>query len=169
MIIAGVDPGSRVTGYGIIRVEGNRFHCLEYGGINAVTRGDKTELKDRLNRVFDSLCALFEKYSPDYLVVENVFYARNARSSLVLGHVRGVILLAAARAALPVVEYTPLEVKRAITGYGRADKDQVQAMVRRLLGLDQLPQPHDAADALALALCQGFGGSRSPKIGRAHV
>ncbi len=166
MIIAGVDPGSRVTGYGIIRVSGNRFHCLDYGSISTAGGSKLPELKDRLNSIFSSLSEIFTRYSPDYLVVENIFYARNIRSSLLLGHVRGVILLAAARASLPVIEYSPLEVKKAVTGYGRADKAQVQTMVQRLLGLQEVPRPHDASDALALALCQGFGGARSGKRGK---
>ncbi len=98
--------------------------------------------------------------------MESVFYARNVHSSLLLGHVRGVILLAAARANLPVVEYSPLEVKKAVTGYGRADKAQVQSMVKTLLNLESIPEPNDASDALALAICQGFGGARSSKRGK---
>ena len=166
MIIAGVDPGSRVTGFGIIKVEGNHFQCLDYGAISTTGRGSPAELKDRLHKIFDSLSAVIDKHSPDYLVVESIFYARNVHSSLLLGHVRGVILLVAARAGLPVIEYRPLEVKKAVTGYGRADKEQVQTMVQRLLNLDKIPHPHDASDALALALCQGFGGARSSKRGK---
>jgi len=166
MIIAGVDPGSRVTGYGIIKVEGNHFQCLDYGVISTTGRGCPSELKDRLHKIFESLSDVLDKHSPDYLVVESIFYARNVHSSLLLGHVRGVILLSAARAGLPVIEYTPLEVKKAVTGYGRADKEQVQTMVKRLLNLDTIPKPHDASDALALAICQGFGGARSSKRGK---
>ena len=166
MIIAGVDPGSRVTGYGVIRVTGNRFQCLDYGAISTVGRSDSPELKDRLNKIFIALSDILEKYSPEFLVVESVFYARNVHSSLLLGHVRGVILLAAARANLPVVEYSPLEVKKAVTGYGRADKAQVQSMVKTLLNLESIPEPNDASDALALAICQGFGGARSSKRGK---
>lgn len=166
MIIAGVDPGSRVTGYGVIKVTGNRFQCLDYGTVSTTGRSDPPELKDRLNKIFMSLSDVFEKYSPEFLVVESVFYSRNVHSSLLLGHVRGVILLAAARANLSVVEYSPLEVKKAVTGYGRADKAQVQSMVKTLLNLERVPEPNDAADALALALCQGFGGTRSSKRGK---
>ena len=166
MIIAGVDPGSRITGYGIIKVTGNRFQCLDYGAINLTGRGAPPELKDRLDTIFTSLSDIFVTHSPEYLVVESVFYARNVHSSLLLGHVRGVILLAAARAGLPVIEYSPLEVKKAVTGYGRADKEQVQTMVKRLLNLDKVPEPNDASDALALALCKGFGGARSSKRGK---
>ena len=165
MIIAGVDPGSRVTGYGIIKVTGNHFQCLDYGAISTTGRGDPSDLKDRLLKIFNALSEVLTKYTPEYLVVESVFYARNVHSSLLLGHVRGIILLAAAQANLPVVEYSPLEVKKAVTGYGRAGKEQVQAMVKTLLNLESVPQPHDASDALALALCQGFGGARSSKRG----
>lgn len=166
MIIFGVDPGSRTTGYGIVSVCGNRFACLDYGGIRTeAPTGELPDLQVRLNSIFETLSSLLAQYSPDCLVVENVFYARNARSALMLGHVRGVILLAASQSGLPVFEYSPLEVKKAVTGYGRADKVQVQTMVQRLLNLEAPPTPFDAADALALALCRGFGGARTGKRG----
>ncbi len=166
MIIAGVDPGSRVTGYGIIQVSGNRFKCLDYGAIRVVGPGHSLALQERLHKIHRELTEIFSRFSPGCLVVESIFYARNVRSSLLLGHVRGVILLSAAQASLPVIEYTPLEVKKAVTGYGRADKEQVQNMVKTLLNLEEIPQPHDASDALALAICQGFGGARSSKRGK---
>ena len=166
MIIAGVDPGSRTTGYGIIKVEGNRFQCLDYGAITPSGKGQSFGLKERLDLIFTTLSDLFTDFQPDCLAVEEVFYAKNARSALMLGHVRGVILLAAARAGVELTEFSPLEVKKAVTGYGRADKAQVQVMVQRLLNLKEVPRPHDASDALALSLCCAFGGARSGTRGK---
>lgn len=166
MIIAGVDPGSRTTGYGIIKVEGNRFTCLDFGGITPSGKGSSGSLQERLDFIFTTLSSLFSEFQPDCLAVEEIFYAKNARSALMLGHVRGAILLAAARAGLDLTEVSPLEVKKAVTGYGRADKAQVQVMVQRLLNLKEVPRPYDASDALAIALCCAFGGSRSGTRGK---
>jgi crossover junction endodeoxyribonuclease RuvC len=159
MIIMGVDPGSRVTGYGVISVEGNRFRCLDYGAIKVTLKGTLPAIPERLNQIHSSLSTLIEKFKPEIVVVEGLFYAANVKSALTLGHARGVVLLAAAQKDLPVAEYSPLEVKKAVTGYGRAGKTQIQTMVQTLLNLKSEPEPHDAADALALALCQAFNGS----------
>jgi crossover junction endodeoxyribonuclease RuvC len=156
MVIIGVDPGSRVTGYGVIALDGNRVQCLDYGGI----AGGNKELPDRINRIHGELCSFIARWAPSVMVVESVFNALNVRSAMVLGQTRGVVLLAAAQSGIPVAEYSALEVKKSVTGYGRADKQQVQMMVRTLLQLRQDPEPHDAADALAIALCHAF--TRSP-------
>jgi crossover junction endodeoxyribonuclease RuvC len=156
MVIIGVDPGSRVTGYGLLALEGNRVRCLDYGGI----AGGKNELPERIRRIHGELCRLISEWSPSVMAVEGVFNALNVRSAMILGQTRGVVLLAAAQSGIPVVEYSALEVKRSVTGYGRADKPQVQMMVRTLLKLKQNPEPFDAADALAIALCHAF--TRSP-------
>jgi crossover junction endodeoxyribonuclease RuvC len=156
MVIIGVDPGSRVTGYGLVALEGNRVRCLDYGGI----AGGKKELPERIHRIHAELCTLITRWTPSVMAVENVFYALNVRSAMVLGHTRGVVLLSAAQSGIPVAEYSALEVKKSVTGYGRADKQQVQMMVRTLLQLKQDPEPFDAADALAIALCHAF--IRSP-------
>ncbi|HUV12360.1 MAG TPA: crossover junction endodeoxyribonuclease RuvC [Acidobacteriota bacterium] len=158
MVIMGVDPGSRVTGYGIVSVEGNHFRCLDYGAISVVVNGAAPMIPERLKTIHSALTELMAKFEPEIVVVEGLFYAVNVKSALTLGHARGVILLAAAEQGLPVAEYSPLEVKKAVTGYGRADKQQVQTMVKTLLNLKSEPEPHDASDALALALCQAFNG-----------
>jgi crossover junction endodeoxyribonuclease RuvC len=146
--ILGIDPGSRITGYGLILAEGSRARSLCAGAI----RPREEPLPDRLHHIHRDLAALIAEHAPDLVAVETAFYHKSARSVLVLGHVRGVALLAARQAAIPVVEMAPREIKRAVTGNGNASKDQVAFMVRRILGLGESPQS-DAADALAVALC----------------
>lgn len=162
MVIMGVDPGSRVTGFGVISLEGNRVRCLDYGAIRTVAgRQAVPPVCDRLNLIFQGLQKVIAQHSPDVVAVEGVFHAANVKSALTLGHVRGVVLLAVAQAGIPLSEFSPLEVKKAVAGYGRADKSQVQSMVQVLLHLRTLPEPHDASDALALALCQAFSGGET--------
>ena len=158
VIILGVDPGSRVTGYGLIQVEGNRVCCIEYGGVLGTIRGQSNLFPDRLRRIHSKLHDVLKRHAPAVMAVEDIFHAVNAKSALKLGQTRGVILLAAGQFEIPLVEYTPLEVKKAVVGYGRASKEQIQMMVRTLLNLREEPQPHDAADALAVALCHAFRG-----------
>ena len=158
MIILGVDPGSRVTGYGLIKVEGNHLCCIEYGGVSGTVRGQSNLFPDRLRRIHTELHEVLKRHTPAVMAVEDIFHAVNARSALKLGQTRGVILLAAGQFEIPLAEYTPLEVKKAVVGYGRASKEQIQMMVRTLLNLREEPQPHDAADALAVALCHAFRG-----------
>jgi crossover junction endodeoxyribonuclease RuvC len=148
--IFGIDPGSERTGYGCVEAEGTRHRLIICGAITAVA-GDS--FPDRLARIHGELTILLAKTRPECVAVENIFHAVNARSALKLGHARGVAILAAVEAGCTVVEYTPAEVKRAVVGYGRADKRQVQQMIKLLLGLDKAPAPHDAADALAVAIC----------------
>jgi crossover junction endodeoxyribonuclease RuvC len=148
--IFGIDPGSERTGYGCIDVQGSRHVLIICGSISAPAG---STFPDKLKRIHAELSVLLERHRPECVAVENIFYARNVRSALKLGHARGVALLAASEAGLPVVEYTPAEVKRAVVGFGRAEKHQIQQMVKLLLGLDTLPSPHDAADALAVAIC----------------
>lgn len=159
MIILGVDPGSRATGYGAISVEGDRLRCIESGAISTVKKGKAPSIQTRLLMIHSQLESLIHRISPEVIVVEEVFHAVNVRSALVLGHVRGVVLLAASQAGIPLKEYAALEVKKSVVGYGRADKKQVQAMVKVLLNLRVVPEPHDAADALAIALCHSFNSS----------
>ncbi len=163
MIILGVDPGSQMTGYGLINVEGNHITCVEYGGISGTAKGESSLFPDRLKRIHTALCEIVKKTTPAVMAVEDIFYAVNAKSALKLGQTRGVILLVSSQFEMPLVEYTPLEVKKAVVGYGRASKAQIQMMVETLLNLREEPQPHDAADALAVALCHAFKGSRSPR------
>jgi crossover junction endodeoxyribonuclease RuvC len=148
--IFGIDPGSERTGYGCVEADGGRHRLVACGAISALA-GDA--FPQRLARIHRELTALLSACRPDCVAVENLFHAANARSALKLGHARGVAILAAVEAGCTVVEYTPAEVKRAIVGYGRADKHQVQQMIKLLLGLDRAPSPHDAADALAVAIC----------------
>ncbi len=166
MVILGVDPGSRVTGYGLVRTEGSRLYCLGYGGISVAGGSQTTGLSGRLKQIYDQLSLILDQYSPAAMAVEDVFFAVNAKSALKLGHTRGVVLLLAAQFDIPLVEYSPTAVKKAVVGYGRADKGQIQSMVRTLLNLKREPQPHDAADALAVALCHVFSRSRNRQLQR---
>jgi crossover junction endodeoxyribonuclease RuvC len=150
MIVLGVDPGSLRTGYGAIETDGRRHRLLERGTIAPSSR---LPLPARLRAIHEGVAALIARLSPDALAVEDVFHAANARTALVLGHVRGVVLLAGAQAGVPVHEFPPATVKQQITGFGRAEKGQVAFMVARLLELPGEGEAGDAADALAVALC----------------
>ena len=150
MKIFGIDPGSERTGYGCIEVKGSRHVLVICGSISVPAR---STFPDKLKHIHTDLAALLDRYRPDCVAVENIFHARNVRSALKLGHARGIALLAASEAGLPVAEYTPAEIKRAVVGFGRAEKHQIQQMVKLLLGLETPPSPHDAADALAVAIC----------------
>lgn len=150
MKIFGIDPGSERTGYGCVETDGRRHRLVSCGAI-AVTAS--SPLPARLSQIHRELTALLAAAQPDCVAIENIFHAANARSALKLGHARGVAMLAAAQAGCEVIEYTPAEIKRAVVGYGRAEKHQVQQMIKLLLGLDAVPSPHDAADALAVAIC----------------
>jgi crossover junction endodeoxyribonuclease RuvC len=148
--VFGIDPGSERTGYGCVETDGRRHQLVMCGAISAV-RSDA--FPQRLARIHRELAALLLQCQPDCVAVESVFFSTNVRSALKLGHARGVAMLAAVEASCEVAEYTPTEVKRAVVGYGRAEKHQVQQMVKVILGLDRAPSPHDAADALAVAIC----------------
>ena len=150
MRVFGIDPGSIRTGYGCVESDGSRHRLVLCGAIS--TKAGAT-LPDRLHLIHGQLSAFIRDAAPDCVVIENLFHARNVKSALTLGHARGVAVLAAVQAGLPVVEYTPAEIKQSVVGHGRAEKAQVQRMVMLLLGLDTAPSPHDAADALAVAIC----------------
>ena len=150
MRVFGIDPGSVRTGYGCIDTDG-RCHRLVACG--AISVGSRAGLPDRLHEIHKELSRLLARNRPDCVAIENLFHARNVKSALVLGHARGVAVLAAVEAGLPVLEYSPAQIKASVVGYGRADKAQMQRMVKLLLGLDTVPSPHDAADALAVAIC----------------
>jgi crossover junction endodeoxyribonuclease RuvC len=150
MRVLGVDPGSESTGFGIIDTDGQRHQPVQFGAIRP-PRG--AAFPARLLHIENKLQHLIETFQPEVVAVEEAFYAVNVKSALKLGHVRGVVLVVAARAGLPIFEYSPLEVKSATVGYGRAEKQQVQQMVRVILNLPTIPEPHDAADALAVAIC----------------
>jgi crossover junction endodeoxyribonuclease RuvC len=148
--IFGIDPGSERTGYGCVQSDGTHHHLVECG---AIRTPPLAAFPDKLLAIHTQLVALIERSRPDCVAIENLFHATNVRSALKLGHARGVSMLAATLAGVPVVEYTPAEIKRALVGYGRAEKHQVQQMVKLMLGLAEPPSPHDAADALAVAIC----------------
>lgn len=150
MRILGIDPGSRVTGFGVIDTDGSNHRLVSQGVVR--TRGADS-FAAKLKLIHDGILEVVDELAPEHVVVESLFYATNVKSALKLGHVRGVALLASVERGLPVHEYAPLEVKQAVVGYGRADKSQVQQMVAVLLGLATPPEPHDAADALAIAIC----------------
>ena len=149
--IIGIDPGSRITGYGVIEVKGNKIFHIDCGGIHIP--GEKP-LEQRLLYIYKNIKLLIEKFSPDMAGVEDVFFAKNAKSALMLGHARGIALLALAEMNIPLETYSPNEVKKAVTGVGNATKEQVQFMVKTLLSLDEAAF-EDASDALAIAICHG--------------
>jgi len=154
MRVCGIDCGTETTGYGIVEWDDRaRNPHLSSIGAGGICPPKKSQLPVRLAFIYAELTSLFERYRPDVIAVEEVFYSVNARSAIRLGHVRGVALLAAATAGLPIAEYAPLTIKSTVTGYGLAAKQQVQFMVARLLCLPVAPEPADAADALAIAIC----------------
>ena len=150
MRILGIDPGIESTGYGIIESDGTNHAAILFG---AVKTRPRKPFHERLLRIFTELTDILSRERAEVMVIEEIFYAANVRSALRLGHARGVALLIAAQQGLDVFEYSPLEIKSAIVGYGRAEKSQVQGMVRFLLKLPEIPTPDDAADALAVAIC----------------
>ena len=150
MIILGIDPGIADTGYGIIEVDGSKLKCIEYGSIR--TRAN-TALSKRLKKLYSDLDNIIKKHQPDVIGVEELFFCNNVKTALIVGQARGVVLLCAEQHALILKEFTPLQVKQAVSSYGQASKMQVQKMVKILLNLKVLPKPDDAADALAVAIC----------------
>lgn len=150
MIILGIDPGFAITGYGIIKYDNNRFKVLDYG---AITTDSGLRLSDRLLVLYNKLEELIDSYNPDVFAIEELFFNKNIKTALNVGHGRGVVLLAAAKSNKDIFEYTPLQVKQSVVGYGRAQKTQIQQMVKMILNLREVPKPDDVADALAVAIC----------------
>ena len=150
MLILGIDPGTATTGYGLIEEKGGMLSLIDYG---VILTGAKLPLEQRLEKIYDQLEDIIEEYNPDEIAVEELFFSNNAKTAMSVGQARGVILLATQKAGVPVSEYTPNQVKNGICGYGGADKKQVQKMVQILLKLSETPEPDDAADALAIAIC----------------
>ena len=161
MRVVGIDCGSERTGYGVIDSDGRRHHLVSFGVIRT---SPKDDFPSRLHHIYKNLKELLESKAPDGVAVEGVFYATNIRTVLKLAHVRGVALLAAAEQGLAVGEYSPLEVKDSVVGYGRATKEQVQTMVQSLLRLEEPIESHDAADALAVAICHSVHTATAAKI-----
>ena len=150
MIIIGIDPGYAIVGIGVVQYTGNKFRTLEYG---AITTPAGMPTVDRLKKIYDSLQGYLDKYKPDAVAVEELFFNNNITTGIGVAQARGVLLLAAERRGVPIFEYTPSQVKQAVVGYGKAEKRQVMDMTRRLLNLSAVPKPDDAADAVAIALC----------------
>lgn len=149
-IILGIDPGIADTGYGVIKKEGNKLLCLDYGSIKT---SSKIEMPDRLETINSELNEIIKKYKPNLISVEQLFFCKNVKTALVVGQARGVVLLTAKQNKIKIIEFTPLQIKQAVSAYGKATKDQVQKMVKIILNLKTIPQPDDAADALAAAIC----------------
>jgi crossover junction endodeoxyribonuclease RuvC len=151
MLIIGIDPGTAITGYGLVREEmDGRLVTVDYG---AILTSKKTPMPERLLQLYKGLKEIINLHQPERAAVEKLFFQRNVRTALSVGQARGVVLMALAQASMSISEYTPMQIKQAITGYGGADKRQIQHMVQALLELEEVPQPDDAADALAVAIC----------------
>ncbi len=150
--IMGIDPGIAIVGVGVVERAGNAYKEIYHG---AITTPAHTPIERRLIDIYGGLNALLDKYRPDAVSVEELFFNNNAKTVIAVGQARGVILLAAMQAGVPIFEYTPLQVKQALTGYGRAEKKQIQQMMKAMLGLEAVPKPDDVADALAIAVCHG--------------
>lgn len=149
-IILGIDPGLASTGYGVIETCQGRTSIIDYG---CISTEPKTSFEKRLDQIHQQLQKIIKKYQPDLFAVEELFFAKNAKTALLVGQARGVVILTAIQNHLPISQFTPLQVKQSVTGYGRADKKQIQQMIKILLCLKEKPWPDDAADALAVAIC----------------
>ena len=149
MLVLGVDPGSIATGYGLIEKKNNRMACIHSG---AVTSSHKTPFHQRIHHIFQDMVEIMTRYRPQELAIEDVFFAKNVKSALKIGHARGAVLIAAVQCSVKIFEYTPLEIKKSVVGYGRATKEQVCSMVQVILNL-QKPVSYDTSDALAAAIC----------------
>ncbi len=158
MRILGIDPGFAIVGCGVIDYTGNKFSVVHHSAVTTKAGG---KLENRLKSIYDGVCDMIDTYKPECIAVEELFFNTNAKTAIQVGQARGVILLAAVNKGLDVFEYTPLQVKQAVVGYGRAEKIQVQQMVKSILNLKEIPKPDDVADGLALAICH----AHSHKIG----
>ena len=161
MRVLGIDPGSETLGWGVVEGTGSKYTLVDFGTVRSNTRD---AFSRRLVNIYDGVASVLEEHSPDVLSVEDTFYAVNAQVALKLGQVRGIMLLLAEQMGLEVAEYAPRLVKSTVVGYGNADKDQVGQMVKILLGLRAVPTPHDAADALAIAICHFHHSGVKEKI-----
>ncbi|MCA9737937.1 MAG: crossover junction endodeoxyribonuclease RuvC [Gemmatimonadota bacterium] len=167
MIVVGIDPGTRVTGYGVVAARGAGAYTLLECGV--IRTSAQAPLPTRIREIYEGTCQILDRHGPVAVAVERVFQGRNVHSALTLGQARGVVLLAAALREIDIAEYAPGEIKKAVVGFGRAEKDQVAFMVQRLLRLKSPPAPHDAADGVAAALCHHLSGGLAgiPAGGRA--
>jgi len=151
--ILGIDPGYAIVGYGVLEYEKNKFYPLEFG---TVTTEAHTDFQHRLMEVYEGVDDVIKRTKPDALAIEKLFFTTNQKTVIQVAQARGVILLAAAQNGIPVYEYTPLQIKQSVTGYGKAIKTQVQDMTKRILRLEKVPKPDDTADRLAVAICHGY-------------
>ncbi|WDV47533.1 crossover junction endodeoxyribonuclease RuvC [Clostridiaceae bacterium M8S5] len=149
MIILGIDPGIAIIGYGVIKYEKSKHKVLDYG---VITTPAGMSTPDRLKMAYEGIGLLIDKYKPDAVAIEELFFNKNVKTAITVGQARGVLILAVVNSGIDLYEYTPLQVKQGVVGYGRADKKQVQEMVKMLLNLKEIPKPDDAADALAIAI-----------------
>lgn len=152
MIILGIDPGYAIVGYGLVEFQNNRFKVLDYG---AITTDKDEDMSVRLKHIYSELQHLIDLYHPDAVAIEELFFNKNAKTAILVAQGRGTAIVACANKNVPLHEYTPLQIKQALVGYGRADKKQIQYMVRMILNLKEVPKPDDTADALAVAICHG--------------
>lgn len=159
--VLGIDPGIAIAGFGFIDKTGHKLTPVQYG---AITTEANTPQEQRLVQIYESAGALMDRYKPDSVAVEKLFFNRNVTTAFAVGQARGVIILAAAQRGLPVAEYTPLQVKQSVVGYGKAEKRQVQEMVKMFLKLSAIPKPDDVADALAVAICHAHSAVLTQKI-----
>lgn len=164
MIILGIDPGYAIVGYGVIEYINNHFKVLDYG---AILTEAKTPFDDRLLKIHTDLALLIEKHRPEAMAIEKLFFNTNQKTAIDVAQARGVTLLAAKQRGLEIFEYTPLQVKQSVVGYGRAEKKQVQEMTRLILNLEKVPKPDDTADALAMAICHAH--SSGSALGRLNL
>ncbi|KHO62302.1 Holliday junction endonuclease RuvC [Thermoanaerobacter sp. YS13] len=161
MRVLGIDPGIAIMGYGIIDYKSNKFTIIDYGAVTTKAGIDKAL---RLYDIYNGIISLIKSYSPEVVAIEELFYNKNAKTVITIGESRGVSILAAVNSGIKVFEYTPLQVKQAVVGYGRADKYQVQQMVKVLLNLEEIPKPDDVADALAVAICHCHSNNMIEKL-----
>ena len=152
MTILGIDPGYAIVGWGVLSYQGNKFKAVDYG---AITTDASMDMFDRFKSIHDDLNRIMDRYQPDAMAIEELFFNSNRTTAINVAQARGVLLLSALNHDVPIFEYTPLQVKQAVAGYGRAEKQQVQQMTKLLLNLDTVPKPDDTADALAIAICHG--------------
>lgn len=161
MLILGIDPGYAIIGYGVVRYENYKFTPIEYG---AITTPANTDFSKRLEMIYDGIESILLKYPIDSVAIEKLYFNTNTTTAIDVAQARGVILLSIRKKQVPIFEYTPLQVKQSVTGYGRAEKKQVMEMTRQFLGLSSVPKPDDTADALALAICHGYNARFSEKL-----
>ena len=166
MIIIGIDPGYAIVGIGVVEYVGNKFRTLEY---NAITTPAGMATTERLKKIYQEMNMYLDKYNPDAVAIEDLFFNSNQKTAINVAQARGVLLVAVSNRNIPICEYTPLQVKQSVTGYGRADKKQIQTMVKMLLGLNAIPKPDDAADALAIAICHAHSNKMNNMFGINNV